>query len=64
MPNTGGIKLQVQGRCFVKNLLHSEEIPDIDTLKLKLRNNDMKLIQKLQYFARCVTGSDVYWRTK
>jgi hypothetical protein len=54
----------VQGQWFINNLLHLEEIPDIDTLKSKLRNNDTKFIQKLQYFAKCVPGSDVYWRTK
>jgi hypothetical protein len=55
---------QVQGQWFVNNLLYSEEIPDIDTLRSKLRNNDTKLIQKQQYFARCVPGSDLYWRNK
>ena len=55
---------QVQGQWFVNNLLHAEEIPDIDTLKPKLRSNDTKFIQKLQYFAKCVPGSDAYWRNK
>jgi hypothetical protein len=39
-----------QGQWFVNNLLHSEEIPWIYTLKEKLKNNDTKLIEKLQYF--------------
>jgi hypothetical protein len=32
-----------QGHWFINNLLHSEEIPCIDTLKEKLKNNDTKL---------------------
>jgi hypothetical protein len=55
---------EVHGQWFVNNLLHSEEIPNIDTLKSKLRNNDTKFIQKLQYFPKCVPGSDAYWRNK
>jgi hypothetical protein len=55
---------QVHDQWFVNNMLHSEEIPDIDTLKSKLRNNDTKFIHKLQYFARCVPCSDAYCRNK
>jgi hypothetical protein len=33
-------------------------------LKEKLTNNDTKSIEKLQYFAQCVPGSDSYWRNK
>jgi hypothetical protein len=36
----------------------------METLKEKLRNNDTKFIEKLQYFARFVPGSDYYWRNK
>jgi hypothetical protein len=50
-----------QGQWFVNNLLHTEEIPCIDSLKEKLKNNDTKFIEKLQYFAQCVPGSDSYW---
>jgi hypothetical protein len=53
-----------QGQWFVNNMLHSEEIPCIDTLEEKLKNNDTKFIEKLQYFAECVPGSDSYWRGK
>jgi hypothetical protein len=53
-----------QGRWFVKNIIHSEDVPDMETLKEKLRNNDTKFIEKLQYFARFVHGSDSYWRNK
>jgi hypothetical protein len=53
-----------QGRWFVKNLIHSEDVPNMETLKEKLRNNDTKFIEKLQYFARFVPGSDSYWRNK
>jgi hypothetical protein len=53
-----------QGQWFVNNLLHTEEIPCIYSLKEKLKNNDMKFIEKLQYFAQCVPGSDSYWRNK
>jgi hypothetical protein len=53
-----------QGRWFVKNLIHSEDVPDMETLKDKLRNNDTKFIDILQYFARFVPGSDSYWRNK
>jgi hypothetical protein len=49
---------------FVNNLLHTEEIPCIDSLKEKLKNNDTKFIDKLQYFAQCVPGSNSYWRNK
>jgi hypothetical protein len=42
---------KVQGQWFVNNLLNCEEIPDIDTLKSKLKTNDKKFIEKLQYFA-------------
>jgi hypothetical protein len=52
------------GQWFVNNLLHSEEILCIDTLKEKLKNNDTKSIEKLQYFAQCVQGSYSYWRNK
>jgi hypothetical protein len=54
----------VQGQWCANNLLNSEEIPDIDASKSKQRKNDMKFIQKLQHFARCVPGSYVYWRNK
>jgi hypothetical protein len=47
---------QVQSQWFVNNLLYSEEIPDIDTLKSKLKINDTKIIQNLQYFPRCIPG--------
>jgi hypothetical protein len=53
-----------QGRWFVNNMLHSEEIQCIDSLKEKLKKNDTKLIKKLQYFAQCVPGSYSYWRNK
>jgi hypothetical protein len=53
-----------QGRWFVKNLIHSEDVPDMETLKEKLRNNDTELIEMLQYFARFAPGSDSYWRNK
>jgi hypothetical protein len=53
-----------QGRWFVKNLIHSEDVQDMETLKEKFRNNDTKFIEKLQYFARFVPGSDSYWRNK
>jgi hypothetical protein len=33
-------------------------------LKEKLRNNDTKFMEKLQYFARFVPGSNSYWRNK
>jgi hypothetical protein len=33
-----------QGRWFVKNIIHSEDVPDMETLKEKLRNNDTKFI--------------------
>jgi hypothetical protein len=33
-------------------------------LKEKLKNNDTKFIEKLQYFAQCVPGSYSYWRNK
>jgi hypothetical protein len=36
----------------------------METLKKKLRNNDTKFIEKLQYFARFVPGSYSYWRNK
>jgi hypothetical protein len=36
----------------------------METLKEKLRKNDTKLIEKLQYFARFVPGSDYYWINK
>jgi hypothetical protein len=49
-----------QGRWFVNNLLHSEEIPCIDSLTEKLKNNNITFIEKLQYFAQCVPGSDSY----
>jgi hypothetical protein len=49
-----------QGRWFVKNLIHSVDVPDMETFKKKLRNNDTKFIEKLQYFARLVPGSDSY----
>jgi hypothetical protein len=52
-----------QGQWFVNNILH-EDISNIDTLKEKLMENDTKFIQKLQYFAQCVPGSDAYWRNK
>jgi hypothetical protein len=45
-----------QGQWFIKKLLHSEEIPCIDSLKEKLKNNNTKFIEKLQYFAQCVSG--------
>jgi hypothetical protein len=48
-----------QGQWFVNNLLYSEEIPCIDTLKKKLKNNDTKFVAKLYYFAQCVPGSDI-----
>jgi hypothetical protein len=51
-----------QGHWFVKNLIHSEDVPDMENLKEKLRKNDTKFIEKLQYFARFVPGSDSYWR--
>jgi hypothetical protein len=51
-----------QGRWFVKNLIHSEDVPEMETLKEKLRNHDTKFIERLQYFARLVPGSDSYWR--
>jgi hypothetical protein len=47
-----------------QNLIHSENVPDIENLKKKLRNNDTKLIKKLQYFARFFPGSNSYWRNK
>jgi hypothetical protein len=53
-----------QGKWCVKNLVHTEEIPFIDSLKEKLKNNDTKFIVKLQYFSQCVPGSDSYWRNK
>jgi hypothetical protein len=53
-----------QGQWFVNNLLHSKEIPCIDTLKEKLKNNDTQFTKKLHYFAQCVSGSDFYWRNK
>jgi hypothetical protein len=53
-----------QGQWFVNNFLHSEEIPCIDALKEKLKNNDTQFIEKLQHFAQCVPGSDSYWRNK
>jgi hypothetical protein len=53
-----------QVQWFVNNLLHSEDIPCINTFKQKLKNNDTKFIEKLQYFAQCVPGSDSYWRNK
>jgi hypothetical protein len=54
---------QVQDQWFFNILLHSEEIPDIDTLKLNLRKNDTRFIGKFQYFARCVPGSlYAHWR--
>jgi hypothetical protein len=37
-----------QVRWFVKNLIHSEDVPDMETLKEKLKNNDTKFIEKLQ----------------
>jgi hypothetical protein len=49
-----------QGQWFVINLLHTEEIPCIDSLKEKLKNNDTKFIEKLQYVAQYVPGSDSY----
>jgi hypothetical protein len=49
-----------QVQWFVNNFLHSEEIPSIDSLKEKLKNNDTKFIEKLQYFAQCVPGLDYY----
>jgi hypothetical protein len=52
------------GRWFVKNLIHSEDVPDMENLEKKLRNNDTKFIEKLQYFARFAPGSDSYWRNK
>jgi hypothetical protein len=55
---------QQQGQWFVNNLLHTDEIPCIDSLKEKLKNNDAKFIEKLQYFDQCVPGSDSYWRNK
>jgi hypothetical protein len=36
-----------QGCWFVKNLIHSKDVPDMETLKKKLRNNDTKFIEKL-----------------
>jgi hypothetical protein len=57
-------KNMTQGQWFVNNLLHTDEIPCIDSLKEKLKNNDTKFIEKLQYFAQCVRGSDSYWRNK
>jgi hypothetical protein len=48
----------------VNNLLYTEEITCIDSLKEKLKNNDTKFIEKLQYFAECVPGLDSYWRNK
>jgi hypothetical protein len=33
-------------------------------LKEKLKNDDTEFIEKLQYFAQCVPGSDSYWRNK
>jgi hypothetical protein len=51
-----------QGRWFVKNLINDEDVPHMETLKEKLRNNDTKFIEKLQYFARLVPGSNSYWR--
>jgi hypothetical protein len=53
-----------QGQWFLNNLLHSKDIPCIDTLKVKLKYNDTKFIEKLQYFAQCVPGSDSYCRNK
>jgi hypothetical protein len=53
-----------QGQWFVNNLLYTEEIPCIDSLKKKLKNNDTKFIEKIQYLAQCVPGSDSYWRNK
>jgi hypothetical protein len=55
---------KTQGRWFVKNLIHSEDVPDMEILKDKLRNNDTKFIEKLQHFARFFPGSDSYWRNK
>jgi hypothetical protein len=49
-----------QGKWFVNNLLHIEDIPCTDSLKEKLKNNDTKFIDKLQYFVQCVPGSDSY----
>jgi hypothetical protein len=43
-----------QGQWFVNNLIHTEEIPCIHSLKEKLKNNNMKFIENLQYFAQCV----------
>jgi hypothetical protein len=37
-----------QGQWFVNNLLYTEEIPYIDSLKEKLKNNNTKVIEKLQ----------------
>jgi hypothetical protein len=54
----------MQGQWFVNNLLHTEEIPCIDSLKEKLKNKNTKFIEKLQYVAQCVPGSDSYWRNK
>jgi hypothetical protein len=53
-----------QGKSFVNNLLHSEEIPCIYSLKEKLKNNDTTFIENLQYVSQCVPGSDSYWRNK
>jgi hypothetical protein len=53
-----------QGHWFVKNLIHSEDVPDMETLKEKLINNDTTFIDKLQYFARLIPGSDSYWINK
>jgi hypothetical protein len=53
-----------QDQWLVNSLLHTEEIPCIDSLKEKLKNNDTKFIEKLQYFAQCLPGSDSYWINK
>jgi hypothetical protein len=53
-----------QGCWFVKNLINSEDVPEIETLNEKLRNNDTKFIEKFQYFYRLVPGSDSYWINK
>jgi hypothetical protein len=53
-----------QGQWFVNNLLNIEEILCTDSLKEKIKNNDTKFIEKLQYFSKCVPGSDSYWRNK
>jgi hypothetical protein len=58
MMNIGGIKCKANGLSTIYCIL---KIPDIDTLKSKLNT---KFIEKLQYFANCVPGSDAYWRDK